>query len=778
MTALQQQTDGLLQIFTTRRADASLTGETPKDWVFELLSDVYDEDGKNIITFRFHFNTEKISTKALTNASFKFTAMDKGSPAMSGSEVTYSNAKSSTPGTTSTTTASPTGCYKVDIVPYITRVKTVLSDLKKNNPSVYARSAKGHYSVSATEVLNIEGFNIDGGTLKFIKTGSGTVTASYNANAGGTGVGGYSIPATAKSGNLVVTVNNIDSLNNSNANDAKGSYTGTVNLSVNPTGVKSIYENYYNRQPNGDNNNLLTDDVVLDIWQFKDAGISQTSGYITEPIMKVNPKNGILNFGFNSGPANYCMGDGQTYSYKTWVGNYARFSTCGFTVDENGVTHGITVGLDTNPGSSGSAGRMQYVTSKWGRSQLDTNGNYEGPNASRIDNIGAPPGTYNGVTFDGYAFIEDRFASPSLATAVHGSDTYVFLAYYDDLNGQIRFKYGNMSKTTVGTSNTITSNVSGKIGISFEQFADQMKYGVGEKTHTAFDSNQREQYFSTIASPSTTAKAGNYVSIDIIKGANVASDVIVATWYDASANKWYYSYKENPCNDNDMAAEPSATPTAGNWRKPIELKANAGESCQIAVDKVGGIHIASYDSTNADLVYAYLSSYDDTTPQVVTVDAYAFTGTNIRLDTAVSDDGNYIVPYIGYYMSSTQKPKMAYLPGVILSSTTKTVREAVVIKAGVDETEALTGMWEESIIPTASRYADNYAYSYVNIGLYKDATTGKAKVMSGTDVAYSNKAGLGQENTSKTYGNGTANPVMAYATRVGTRGHLETAQMK
>ena len=766
------------------RADASLTGETPKDWVFELVSDVYDEDGKNIITFRFHFNTEKISTKALTNASFKFTAMDKGSPAMSGSEVTYSNAKSSTPGTTSTTTASPTGCYKVDIVPYITRVKTVLSDLKKNNPSVYARSAKGHYSVSATEVLNIEGFNIDGGTLKFIKTGSGTVTASYNANAGGTGVGGYSIPATAKSGNLVVTVNNIDSLNNSNANDANGSYTGTVNLSVNPTGVKSIYDNFYNRQPNGDNNNLLTDDVVLDIWQFKDAGISQTSGYITEPIMKVNPKNGMLNFGFNSGPANFCMANGYNAaeanrtSYTTWVGNYARFSTCGFTVDENGVTHGITVGLDTNPGDSHSAGRMQYFTSKWGISDLTINGNYQGKNSSRFETIGAPAGTYNGVAFSDYVFIEDRFASPSLATAVHGNDTYVFLAYYDDLNGEIRFKWGNLSNSYYGT-NTNQTSVNGKTGITFNQFMDYRKAtNMGDTTHTAFNSNNNPENFSTLAGPSLTAKAGNYVSIDVIKGNSAATDVIVATWYDASTSNWYYSYKVNPCNDNDMAASPSATPTDGNWRKQILLAQNAGENCQIAVDKAGGIHIASYDNVNADLVYAYLSSYDDATPQVVTVDSYAFTGTNIRLDTAVSDDGNYIIPYIGYYMSSTQKPKTVSLPGVISSSTTKTTREAVVIPAGVDSSDAFTGVWDVSLIPTSSRIADNYAYSYINIGLWKDATTGKAKNMTGSDVAYTNNNGLTSTNTSKVYGNGTANPVLGYATRVGTRGHLETAQMK
>ena len=763
------------------------------DWVFELLDNEYDENGKNIVTFKFHFNTEKIGSKAATNVSIQFTAVDKGSPALQNGNVTYANAKASTPGTVSTKTGALTGCYKVDVVPYITSVTTNLSSLKKNNPSVYARTAKGHYGVNVSEVLNIEGFNVSGGTLRFTKA-SGTVDAAYNANAGGTGVGGYKIPATAKSGNLSVIVNSVESLNNRNANDAKGSYTGTVNLALNPTGKKEIYENYYNRQPNGDNNNILTDDVVLDIWQFKDAGISQTSGYITEPIMKVNPKNGILNFGFNSGPANYCMANGQSTSYTTWVGNYARFSTCGFTVDENGNTHGITVGLDTNPGNSGSAGRMTYLTNLWGQGQLDTNGNYDGKNESRIDDIGAPTGTYNGVTFNGYVFIEDRFASPSLTTAVHGNDTYVFIAYYDDLNGEIRFKWGNVSSATIDTTLTYKYNNQNRIngdveggnrGYSFNQFADQTLYlkadgtnYVGIIDHVAFDSNKKPEYFSSIATSSTTAKSGNYVSIDLIKGSGIADDVIVATWYDASNNSWYYSYKKSPCNDNDMGVNPSVTPTDGDWRKPVLLASEAGENCQIAVDKAGGIHIASYDGSNADLLYAYLSSYDDSTPQVVTVDAYAFTGTNIRLDTAVSDDGNYIIPYIGYYMSSTQKPKMAYLPGVISLSATKAVREAVTIVSGTDETEAVTGLWETAIIPSLSRFADNYAYSYVNIGLWKDASTGKAKLMTGTDTAYSNQSGLGKTNTSKTYGNGTANPVLAYATRVGTRGHLETAQMK
>ncbi len=735
--------------------------------------------------------------------------------------------------------------YKMDIVPYITGITTTLSDLKGNNPSVYSRTSQGHYPIRNNESITLVGFNLS----------ADKDSVEYPAY----------LVETWTSGERNFSIQGMKALNNLNDNDARGSYTGVVNLATNPTGVKSIYQNYYNRQPNGDNNNLLTDDIVLDVWEFKDVGISQTSGYITEPIMKVNPKNGMLSFGFNSGPADYCMANGQKNSYQTWVGNYARFITSGFTVDENGNTHGITVGLDTNPGNEMAAGRMTYMTNLWGPSELSTNGNYNGRNTSRIDTIGAPKGIYNGITFGGAIFIEDRFSSPSLATTVHDGSTYVYLAYYDDLNSEIRFKYGDVSTATIDTSLVDTYNDDGTVkyyngykttnwkgevtgqynrGYSFGQFQDQTKYyrykewteEVGEwqyisgnwqwvpeqewnasknqwvtktrtrkeyvpveiKEHTSWDTNlvsnkdtlnayytanskeasfdpdRHGDYYSIIAGPGKAARAGNYVSIDVIKGSTVADDIVVATWYDTSANKWWYSYKVNPCTDYDM----SSTTGNGHWASPIALKSAAGQNCQIAVDPKGGIHIASYDSSKADLVYAYLSSYDDTTPQVVTVDAYAFTGTNLRIDTAVSEDGNYVVPYIGYYMSSVLKPKMAYLPGIISASESKSVREAVTIPAGADSSEAVTGKWECAILPTTSTYADNYSYSYVNIGLWKDASTGKAKAWSGTDVSYTNLVGLDKSNTSTVYGNSTTNPVMSYATRIGTRGHLETAQMK
>ncbi|MCR5124653.1 MAG: hypothetical protein K6B43_05605 [Treponema sp.] len=702
-------------------------------------------------------DTSKISTVAEKDVSLTVIAIDhKGNPT-----VTTAVKPDTTDGykVTDGTTNVPT--YQMDVVPYITGVETKLSKLKSNNPSVYARTAKGHYPVQYVNSSSTTTKNYAGETIKI---------TGFNISSEGNTVNKTVGTDITTSGEFSITVNEIESLNNKNYTDAKGSNTGTT---TSRTGSYSVYNNYYNRQPNNDSNNLLTDDVYFDVWQINSAAaVVKQSGYITEPIMKINPKNNMIGFAFNNGPAYFSMANGQTTSYSWWQRNYARNTTTAFAIDENGVTHGITVGIDTNPNSN-DGGRMTYMTSKWGTGSTNTqDGNYNGYRTSRIESIGAPAGTYNGTKFDAAVILEDRFSSPSLTTTVHGTSTYVFLAYYDDLNGQIRFRYGDLSKAEVKSH-------FGETGYSFDQFADQVLNGAEETwgnnrwngNNDVFES--KADYYSVIASNTindNNAKAGSYVSIAAIKGSNSANDVIVATWYDSQNNKWWYSYKKNPCNDSDM----STTHSDGYWAKPIELKSEAGENCQIAVDKKGGIHIASYDVTNADLLYAYLSSYDDTTPSVCTVDSYAFTGTNLMLDTAISSDGKYVVPYISYYMSSTQKPKMAYLEKVISASDTKSVREAVTISDGVD-TDAFTNTWESTIVPTSSRYADNYSYSYVNVAVWKDSD---GKITAPTAAQSSSNTPYVNGDTGYCYGNGTSNPIMGYGIRVGTKGYIETAQMQ
>ena len=269
--------------------------------------------------------------------------------------------------------------------------------------------------------------------------------------------------------------------------------------------------------------------------------------------------------------------------------------------------------------------------------------------------------------------------------------------------------------------------------------------------------------------------------MDIIKGSSVDDDVIVVTWQDTLSEKWYYAFKKKPCTDNDLGiTRPDGeVVTDGYWSDPILLASNAGEDCHISVDPRGGVHLAAYEGSEANLLYVYFANYTDTTPQIVTVDSYAFTGEHLTIDTAFSTDGAYVVPIIGYYMGSAKKPKIARLDGIISAS-----NGTGTIPSGVDEYEAVNGKWEMAIVPTESKYADNYAYSHVNVGVWKDSD-GKIKdsirPAAGTPNVDkwkgSNKA-VGDETNGYFWGNGTNNPVLGYGIKVGTRGYIETAQMK
>ncbi len=720
------------------------------DYADSKTDETYNYFGQNghKVHWELALDTEKITGVAASDITVTVAAIDTKSNNSTGRNASDNEADA--------TAHKPD--YRVDVVPYITGVKSGLSKQKVANSSVYDRTAKGHYPVSSAETVYVTGFNLSGGSLN--DSSSTAKTAGLTAVTDATSLVWYSSMAVPSgsvysaasianfiSGNICVKVNNISSLNNLNSNDSKGSYEGATNSII---GDYNIYSNYYNRQPNNDSNNLLTDDVVLDVWQFNSSVAKvKDSGYLVEPVMKINPKSGMIGFAFNNGPAYFSMANGQKTSFSLWQRNYARNTTTGFTIDSNGVSHGITVGLDTNP-NSGHAGRMTYMNSSWGIGYTaGEGGNYNGYRTCRLDSIGLPAGTYNGVKYTSNLFVEERFSSPSLTTAVHDDDTYVYLAYYDDVNGQIRFRWGN-------TSNATSSN---GYGYTFNQFADQTVYGVN--SNSVFES--KADYYSVPASSTVkydgtnTAYAGEYVSIAVIPGSTYAEDVVVMTWYDATESCWWYSYKKNPCNDNDM----SSTHSDGYWSKPIMLMDDAGEYCKIAVDANGGVHMAAYDIGNADLVYAYLPTYSSTSPKLSVVDSYSQSGTNITLDVGLTkvDSTTYAVPHIGYYSAATSKAKVASLSGVITQEYSDDIPDGT-------ESDYFTGKWEVSTLPTTSRLRNDY----INVGLWKDTDGVIKKSTTGTS-SQSNDTGY-------CYGNGTANAVLGYAIKVGTLGYVETAQLK
>ena len=345
---------------------------------------------------------------------------------ISGTTITGNTSVSDITGAAQTTKDTETPYYQMDVVPYISDVETSLSSLKRNNPSVFARTALGHYPVryDSSETIKIKGFNLStSGAKELILHGNEMSTGEYN-----------------------LVVGSIPVLNNKNGNDKSGSYTSTVNLTENPTGDYSIYQNYYNRQPNGDNNNLLTDDVFFDVWEFDSDAVIPISGKIEQPHMAINPKTGALGFAFVNGPLYFSMAGstqgGVETSYDYWMGSYDFFTSVGFTYDSLGNSFGLAAGGDIN---ASEADKFQLMSYRFGgKAGTGQSGSYSSINSLRLESIGMK-GTKHNTSDNTNYFDKQRIKSPSLVSSVHGNDTNLYLAYYDAMNDEIRFKAGSTS---------------------------------------------------------------------------------------------------------------------------------------------------------------------------------------------------------------------------------------------------------------------------------------------------------------------------------------------
>ncbi|NVP25683.1 hypothetical protein [Treponema phagedenis] len=150
---------------------------------------------------------------------------------------------------------------------------------------------------------------------------------------GGTNLGaGAAIPngatiavaSAAASGELTATVNGVSSINNSNSNAA-----------------------IYNQKPNGLNNNTLTDDVFIDIWQFNPKAVLPSNGTVEDAVMKINPKTGIIGFAFANGSNLFSMPSDST-SYTKWQKNWDDYGAIGLAYDPQGGAHGVASVRDTN----------------------------------------------------------------------------------------------------------------------------------------------------------------------------------------------------------------------------------------------------------------------------------------------------------------------------------------------------------------------------------------------------------------------------------------------
>lgn len=805
--------------------DVGIITEIPEDKEPTSLVPYTSQDYGHVVHWILYLDTEKITGVANTDVTITATATDRGTPKWSNSEnkaVYTANAAETTGGTAISGAVTKsgtevfiddlTGNYIMDIVPYIAKVYTYLGKLKSNNWSVYNRSALGHYPVAGDETIYIYGFNLgsdekdeEGNLLypaKYEETSlgapaNGSVTNTnypYGASYASYQILTFPVSNVTTSGAISINVNGVETLNNLNSENAKGSYSQTTSII---TGDKDIYDNYYNRQPNGDNNNLLTDDVVLDVWEINPQAVKPKIGTATQPVMQIDPINEHIGFAFVNGSVYYSMprGTGTTVesisanSYEYWIGGLDFWNSVCFTYDKNGYVYGVAAGGDLNASKHG-VDTFRLMTSRWNqKGSLKTDGYADANGQFGIEFIGEreygqkDDGSYYGFT----NFSKERIKSPSMV-AVGSDDTTkskLYLAYYDSINDEVRFKWG------VITNSKDTSDDVGMFANDYDPGTRcSQPYSIASTSLIAgqtigklgnleklpkYDNKQNDEYnnklskVTTVSSPVTTTDGesvfgGEYVDIAVIPNSGTNDDAVVAVWWDGTHHKMLYSYNMTPTSIAKGAYKQEDT----KWSKPVELfGAEIGEYCKVAADKNGGIHIAAYDSLNGDLWYAYLAQFN--APQnakIGCIDSYGFVGNELNIDVAL-DENNNIIPYISYYALSCSHPKIAKWSG-------KTSLSSATSVAGV-KNEAYTDNWESIVVPTSSKAS----IDHVTVGLWKDgdgkiknSKTGVTKKMTTSDN------GPTVNSYGYVYGNGTSNPVLGYAIKDGALGYIETAQMK
>ena len=684
--------------------------------------------------------------------------------------------------------------YKVDVLPYITGVTTRLAGMNVPDPTAYSRTARGHYPIASNESsIVLSGYNLAANNANI--TLNETAISSLPS-------GSYAYTVSGTGANAITTINNM------NNNDAHGSYK----LNVTGLAEKTKVENMYNRKPNTNTNLTLTDDVIFDVWEFNNrAAISK--GMIKEPMMRINPANNMIGFGFVNDIDSVSFPT-NALSYTVMQKNNKDYVGTNFVYDSNGHAHTISIGLDAQA-HTGIAGRMNYINSRWVTGSSGGVRQWDKRYAIALESIGIPAGVSikgnivpyeNGVSL-GRIDIE-RFPNPAITVANHETVPTIYIMYYDAEHDQIRFRYGVVDNTGTDRSGTqygllsddkceyyIHSSVrnptnNGNANKQIPNADNNTNTGNDYDNHGMFEAakdyyalvagnyyNQRNDSYTGNptegADPiiATGNKGSKYYAMDVVAGTAIGDDKVVMIWYDDSASKLMYMYRYGltAAGDNTDA---SVNGVANKWSAPKAIFTKKLQDCAIKVDPLGGIHIAAYDQTNADLVYAYLPTYNhldttDNTPYTSVVDAYSQVGKYITIDTVLDSTGTKAIPYISYFTEGMSSlPKLAYIPGGIDKTNATTINES--LKDGSSSTTNLfTGAWEVTLLPSNS----SLQQYKVCVGAFRDASNKTTKPTKTNGTTPTVTSGV-------VYPNGETDLVVGYSIRDNGISYMETAMRK
>ncbi len=534
--------------------------------------------------------------------------------------------------------------YKVDVVPYITKLETRLNQANV----VFNRSAMGTYPVMRGEAgVKLYGFNLKGAntTVKFNGTSVGSVTAKPSTETSIEDYVSFTVSTGATSGEIEVSVIGKDTTNQN-----------VTIISLNNVNSPSAD---YNLEPNGQNNDNLDDNRNVYVWGINDIfnETVKTIRYPTFRIGKDEDQTYAFVYDHDGRTVRYTInGAGPVVldtSYSQWYGTGCAVDTSGhlYASAQNGDTGGGgTLTTPKDPDTEFNVANYKFYAladTKNGVNYSTTQGAYsDGGNNVALESA------VNGRLF------AERVRNPKIVTL--GSDkTKMYTVYYDISYPRLVFRYGEA-----------------KSGVSFTS-------GFGIVSRGSNSSAANAQVIES------SSNVGEYAAVGVVPAAKTGTlnkDVAVVCWN--SENQLLFKYNTDPTKDE--------------WSNTLTVDEDfAGEYCDLAVDDAGGIHIAYYRAGNK-LKYAYLPTYAAAKAdvEVCMVDSYLSVGENISIATSsktITKNGvTRYVPYISYYSSAIGMAKVAWPDKLYTNSETN----KTYFGDGANS-DKFTGLWEVQVVPTA-----------------------------------------------------------------------------
>ncbi len=554
--------------------------------------------------------------------------------------------------TTQTTSESPTRYYKMDIVPYITKVERVTT---KGNTN---RARSGAVSLLRGETTKITGFNLNGGTT----TGdspSTSVKIASNKNGSEDGVAmedvtisesgselTFTVPAAAKSGYLHVLVNGVAALNNMN-------------------GYKD-----YNTETNAKafDHNTLTDDRYVHVWRVSQQDTFKGSKNAVYPAM-ARSSDGTLYASFT----NY--GEAKTYYSNSFIGTGTVVAGTGATQVFYGYDPPEETAIALSPSNEVN---VLYAANYHGGGDTD----WDGTAPSDAGGLYVYDRDLDAVTISGsktakiyrtelYTY-DDELNQFKNIRIIRSGD-YIYTAYYDRLTNAI--KTCVINDGTTGDYQKPNTNNYGLPWITLDGGTDGLdngtralirngnnyRYGVtynGSNFFFAPYSNQN--YTGSAWVPFLNTNYGNGVSART----NATGESVAITTNSSGYPIIFYMDANTGCPRIATASSASPT-TTDDWRvqgvfaSDDENYNTASDYMSCIVDSQGYLHIA-FQNTKGQLVYGKSTN----NPSNGTT-AYTFGASQVLDDSGMHIDMtmNGTTPYISYLsrVNSYDGMKIAFL---------------------------------------------------------------------------------------------------------------------